>query len=476
MLGAPKWLSRPKTVQRPEPGWCTAPEAEGGKCTARRSQLAAAMLDTERTKTNGTPKPRGSAARGTEAQAGPAEGAWRGSRPIEDPEKMKKWGFVTAKPSEYLIHVRRGRVIERSSGQGASCFKWPWDAVAIIPTSLQRLCFRADQVTSEKVGVEVVGLAVYRIAEPRLAYRVLNFSYPERAQEKLEETLTGMFVGSARRLIANLTVEECLQKRKSALAEELIREIEPVVGGSGRPDDFTTQGWGVVIDTIEIQEVRILSERVFASLQAPYRTAIEQRAKEAKVRSEMEVAAREAEQALRAVQLESERERARAEAKQSLEERRIAQQLALRKQEMDAERAEAEAEAQNTVRRAELSAIEAQATIEQQEIEARRRRLEAEVSRERAALEAELKQIEAEARRITGQIELELDQKKAEIDRLRAEARARLLLAEKLPELAAGIGKRIENVRITQVGGDDPFSGLLRGVTSVIDTARELGR
>ena len=42
-----------------------------------------------------------------------------------------------------------------------------------------------------------------------------------------------MFVGATRRLVANLRVDDCLQKRKSALAEELLREISPVVGGEG---------------------------------------------------------------------------------------------------------------------------------------------------------------------------------------------------------------------------------------------------
>src|SRR5690349_260739 len=104
--------------------------------------------------------------------------SWRKDRPEEDPEKTKRWGRVIAKPSEFLVHVRRGRVLP-SSGQGASCWKWPGDAIAIVPTSLQKLAFKADQVTRERIGVEVSGLAVYRVAEPLLAYRVVNFSYPE---------------------------------------------------------------------------------------------------------------------------------------------------------------------------------------------------------------------------------------------------------------------------------------------------------
>ncbi len=186
-------------------------------------------------------------------------------------------------------------MVRATSGQGATCFKWPWDAVAVVPTSFQRLAFRADQVTREKVGVEVVGLAVYRIAEPLIAYRVLNFSYPERAQQKLEETLSSMFVGATRRLVANLTVEECLQKRKVALAEQLLLEVAPVVGGEGAPDDIATKGWGVVIDTIEIQEVRVLSESVFDAMQAPYRAELERAARQARADAARDIATRESE-------------------------------------------------------------------------------------------------------------------------------------------------------------------------------------
>ena len=50
-----------------------------------------------------------------------------------------------------------------------------------MPTTIQKLQFMVDQVTLEKVGVEVTGLAVYRIVDPLLAFRMLNFSFPERA-------------------------------------------------------------------------------------------------------------------------------------------------------------------------------------------------------------------------------------------------------------------------------------------------------
>jgi len=132
---------------------------------------------------------------------------WRTGKPVEDPEKLKRWGYVGAKPSEYLVCTHRGQVDRRRSGQGMRIFKWPWLSVSIVPTTLERIEFTADQVTRERVGVTVTGIAVYRIAEPLLAFRVLNFTYGEAASEKLAATMREMFVGAARRLARSFGLE-----------------------------------------------------------------------------------------------------------------------------------------------------------------------------------------------------------------------------------------------------------------------------
>lgn len=409
---------------------------------------------------------------------------WRSGKPEEDPEKMKRWGVVAAKPSEFLVHVRNGRVLSSSSGQGASCFKWPWDAVAIVPTSLQRLTFKADQVTAERVGVEVVGLGVYRIAEPLLAYRVLNFSFPERAQQKLEETLTAMCIGAARRLIANLTVDECLQKRKAALADELIREIAPVLSGTGRPDDSTAQGWGVILDTIEIQEVRVLSESVFGAMQAPFRASLDKRAREAKLVAEKEIAEREAEH------------------RRQIELARLSTEAALRERAAEEAKARAEQEARELRLRGELAMaqrmaeLEAKRQLEQAELEASRVVSEQKLAIERAAMEAELESgalqaraVEQRARIERAELAIEVERRKARADitlvegkaqaevasamgfaeQRKAEAEARVLMAKNLPQLASAVGQKIGEVRITQFGDQNPFASITQAVQAVID-------
>jgi hypothetical protein len=396
---------------------------------------------------------------------------WREGRPVEDPEKTKRWGFVTAKPSEYLVHVRRGKVL-KTSGQGATCFKWPWDAVAIVPTSLQRLTFRADQVTLERVGVEVVGLAVYRIAEPLIAYRVLNFSYAERAQQKLEEALGAMFVGATRRLVANLSVNDCLQKRKSALAEELIREIEPVVRGEGRPEDYTEKGWGLVIDTIEIQEVRVLSDRVFASMQAPYRAQLERSARQAKADTERDIATREADCAREVEEARLASEKAVREKRAELEEARLVGEAEMRDKQREIARAEAESRARD-----QIAEIERTESLARREIAAHElmtealaqknllRSLEANADAERRRVVAEVELVEARA-----QAEGELASARAE--RELAEAKARVLNAENLPKLAAAVGQKFGEVKVTHFGNDNPFGSIAQAIASVVEVAR----
>ncbi|MFN7134135.1 MAG: SPFH domain-containing protein, partial [Myxococcales bacterium] len=330
---------------------------------------------------------------------GREDNGWRAGKPVEDPEKTKRWGFVTAKPSEYLVHMRKGKVLHRTSGQGATCFKWPWDSVAIIPTTIQRLFFQADQITSEKVGVQVKGLAVFRVARPELAVTMLNFSFPERAQEKLGATLCDMFVGAARRLIATLSVEDCLTRRKESLAAYLMAEIAPVVSGNGRSADSTDRGWGVVIDTIEIQEVHVLSEAVFKHMQAPYRNQLmlnarqsellrekETLVKEAMSRREIEEARTRAESQMRELKAQMESEAAKAEAEE--EKRRLSLKLETERvrieREREAERLKLEKEADLAKARAEK---EREALAVKAESEAQARTVRAQ--KETAAAQAE---------------------------------------------------------------------------------------
>jgi flotillin len=414
------------------------------------------------------------------------EGGWRAGKPAEDPEKLKRWGRISARPSEYLIHMRRGKVLAGSSGQGASCFKLPGDAVAVVPTTVQQLRFTAEQVTHEKVGVGVTGVAVYRIAEPLIAFRMVNFSYPERAQEKLEELLGEMFVGAVRRLVANLTVEECLCRRKEGIAAELMREIVPVVSGHGKPDDVADAGWGIVMDTVEIQDVRVLSEAVFGNLQARYRKEQERAAREAALTTERAIKLGEAE-AERSVELtrlaaetEVQKRRREAEEETRLGEIaaavRVSEARAAHERRAAARKAEAEIAQVQLEADAEAARHAARMARAQQEIDEARLRAEVtEALRTIAAAELALAELEARKAAIAQDLELTRARALRELENTVSAEIIQLTVAQKLPELAAAFQQRMGEVHVTAVDGANPFGFVAAAVEGVLGMARAAG-
>ncbi len=386
---------------------------------------------------------------------------------------MKNWAYVGAQPSEYLVCTRGGEVDRARSGQGMRIFKWPWLSVSIVPTTLQRIEFTADQITRERIGVSVSGIAVYRIAEPLLAFRVLNFTHAD-AVEKLAATLREMFIGSARRLIANLSLEDCLTRRKEAIAGYLMDEIAPVVGGEGSPLDMTDKGWGVVIDTIEIQQVHILSEQVFAHLQAPYRAEISARAELADLERQRQVSEVQAQEAARRAEQEAAATRRNAE----IERERVLQQIQIaeeqRRTTAAAEVAALEAE------RGRLEAFHAQTLLEahnSRAIEAAKQTAEVERHRVQAALALEMRQREAEAKDHENQLEAVHQRRLAEIERLLAQSRAmQQLVTHGLPKIAEALSQTFGTVHYTQIGDGRADGGPLNAVPTALAQLLALAR
>jgi regulator of protease activity HflC (stomatin/prohibitin superfamily) len=346
-------------------------------------------------------------------------------------KEIPRWGRVTANANEFLIQMRRGKVVR--SGQGLSCFKWPWDSVAVVPTSIAKLSFSADQVTTEKVGVEVRGLAVYRIAEPLLAYRMM-----EADRSSLTDILRDMFVGATRRIVASLTLDECITHRKDLVAAALMREIAPILAGEGSPLDANAAGWGVVLDTIEIQDVRVLSAEVFARLQAPYREKLALEALIAENGVKEERARLDAER--RRVEEQSRRELMAEEEARFAAERRRAEEARKHDDEMAARRLEAELD---------------------------RARRKAEADRQRAA-------IELEAKREAGETDAALVRASRAAYADLSEARLReVMLTETMPELARAFRGSFDRVNVTSTNGSEMFGFLTAGLDQVLAVARE---
>src|ERR1700722_18590173 len=87
---------------------------------------------------------------------------------------MKKFGYITTSPAEFVIHQRLGKMRER--GRGVSVWNWPFiDRYYILPATTNSISFAADQITAENQGVEVSGFAIWKISAPERTITSFEF-------------------------------------------------------------------------------------------------------------------------------------------------------------------------------------------------------------------------------------------------------------------------------------------------------------
>ena len=134
------------------------------------------------------------------------------------------------------------------------------DLYYLIPSSAQSLNFAADQITSENQGVEVAGFAVWKIEDPQKASSNFDFSNSTSALASIGESLCNVVEFAIRHQVANMTIDDVLRKRGSIILQ-LKKELAYMAGQ-----------WGLLIETVEIRNVKVLSAQLFKQMQAPFET------------------------------------------------------------------------------------------------------------------------------------------------------------------------------------------------------------
>lgn len=365
----------------------------------------------------------------------------------DDSRLKKNWGTITALPSEYLVHFRGGQIREKTSGQGASCFKTFRDTIFIVPTSLKEIIFQANQLTADNVDIRIRGMAVYRIEDPLKIYKLINFSHRQQAEKKLAGIIADMCRSTAKWLVANMNVEECIRKRKEEIAESLKKEVARVVAAD-------EGGWGVEIVTIDIQDVYIQDAEIFNAMQMMFKTEKirESKLAELAMGQELEMKKLKVEESLSEQRKSNQINKAQVEAEIRDEEIRLARQNDEKQFDLDHYR------------------VEQNESISRYKLEQ-----EMESDRQRMQLELEKTQKRVEARKMENQEQLEALRQKIEVENSATPISLEKNFIEKaIPQIAQSISENMHDVKMNiyqQDGkGGSPFSFVL---TEILDLFKQ---
>lgn len=188
---------------------------------------------------------------------------------------MGNYRFVTVNPSDYAIVFKKGNIIKE--GRGFRFFCTPRIQYVIIPGNVKNITFAADQISRENQGVEVSGFAIWKVGEPKKIYQHFDFKQDIETMEQVSEFLKDVVESAIRHMVANMTIEEVLRKRGTIILQ-LKKELE-----------YITEQWGIIVETIEIKNVRILSKTLFDNMQAKFRNAVRLEAETNSIETEKQI-------------------------------------------------------------------------------------------------------------------------------------------------------------------------------------------
>ena len=362
--------------------------------------------------------------------------------------------FVKAQPNEYLVVGRKGHLV--SKGTAGSAFLWPTTTFVLMPATKQEAVFQMTQESRDGVPLRFKGIVIYRIVNPVAAAASFNFTGPS-GHEEINELIGHICLGELRALVSHMTMQECIEQRKTTLTEAVMSSLIRVVSGAPDEEGSSGTGWGIELDVVQVAQVFIVDQGLRTQLEAEVRNKIKQTSdlSDIQTQEEIKLAGIHSERKLQKEGLETERER-----------------IAIRREtfrlEKQAEQERIEADA--PVRLVEIEKEQEKFRLEKQ---AEQERIEAdapvrliEIARKKEALEQEL-----EMRTLENQVKQLEVRRDIMLEEAKHNLRKEILPLEQVPAIADALSRSLQGSTLTVYGDADPLLSTLAPLMDLLGRA-----
>lgn len=238
--------------------------------------------------------------------------------------------WITAEPDEWLLRVRNGKVVD--AGIGISIWRRPGDVIARFSSTIQRVRFSVEALSTEHLTVLVDGFILWSVApDVERAFRAFsklglaNLDRPPAALKSRAHLLTS----SQHHAFQALLAAEVRAHVASLSLDDLLTEHRKLLGGLEDRLQSLSETLGIVIERTEILQLQPADRSLLRDLSAQS----EENVREQAAKARLEAAAR-----LRQLQAEESKRDAADEAGVRLAKVEGDRQVALREQEAEAER------------------------------------------------------------------------------------------------------------------------------------------
>jgi hypothetical protein len=106
--------------------------------------------------------------------------------------------YLKADPTQYVIHYQNGRVVREGAGLAFFYYR-PISSIAVVPVGSADVPFIFNEFTADYQPVTVQGQLTYRVTDPKVVARLLNYTvtdapsrYTTEDPDKLAQRLTNL--------------------------------------------------------------------------------------------------------------------------------------------------------------------------------------------------------------------------------------------------------------------------------------------
>ncbi len=208
--------------------------------------------------------------------------------------------IVRTKPSEFLVVAAKGKLASR--GAAVRTVLRRGTPYVKVPGDQQEACFEMTQETRDGIPLRFKGTVVFRIVEPVRAAELFDFT--EGGLETMQALVAKACLGELRDRVSHMTMQECIEQRKTTLTRSVRAALEAVVAG-------TSGGWGIALEVVQVAQVFIVDQDLRRQLEAETRNQIRSASElaEMQAREAVQIAASASERRVRQEALETDRQK-----------------------------------------------------------------------------------------------------------------------------------------------------------------------
>ncbi len=393
--------------------------------------------------------------------------------------------FVTAGPNEYLVVGEGGKLANR--GTAVRTFLWPGAVYVLVPSTRQETTFEMTQESLDGIPLRFKGIVIYRIKDPIAASQQFDF-LGSGGPAQINALLTHICLGELRSTVSHMTMQDCIEERKTKLTPAVEGALRQVIGAQG--EDPAAPRWGIDLELVQVAQVFIVDNELRKQLEAEVRNEIRLKSDQSNIRSQEEVKTAQitSEQRFQERKLEFDKENLRR--KEDLELAQATSDQRLREKQLEADKAE--------VRRKEeieLSQVAYRRRMKKETLETERAeivmerekfRLQQEAAQERIETETPVRLLRSQKEREaldeelqTKELEVQVKEREVQaammLETARQRLRAEILPLEQAPALVEAATQIFQGTNLSLYGSEGQFLAqlepLFRLVTGLLHQA-----